>query len=241
VPTATFTPTATNTPVPTATYTPTATSTPVPTATFTPTATSTVTPRPTATFTPTSTATPLPTATPAPAIVNLTANVNAAYSDGTTFPSTGGPDGLGAAYSSTLLGTSLTWSSVTFNFGAANTLNGARNKTITLPAGQYTTLKLLGTGVNGEQLSQTVKVNYTDGTSSTFTQTFSNWLNASQSVAGQSVAKAMAYRVKSTGVTDVRVFNLYGYSFALTGTKTVSSLVLPANNNVSILAATLHN
>ena len=98
---------------------------------------------------------------------------------------------------------------------------------------------LLGTGVNGDQASQTVRVNYTDGTNSTFTQTFSNWLNASQNVAGQSIARTMAYRNKSTGVADNRAFNLYGYSFALTSTKTVASLVLPATNNVSILAATL--
>ena len=114
-----------------------------------------------------------------------------------------------------------------------------RNATVTLPAGQYATLLLLGTGVNGDQASQTVRVNYTDGTSSTFTQTFSNWLNASQNVAGQSIALTTAYRNKSTGVKDNRAFNLYGYSFALTSTKTVSSLVLPATNNVTILAATL--
>ena len=49
----------------------------------------------------------------------------------------------------------------------------------------------------------------------------------------------MAHRNKSTGVADNRAFNLYGYSFALTSTKTVQSLVLPATNNVTILAATL--
>jgi hypothetical protein len=171
--------------------------------------------------------------------VSLTPNVNVAYTDGATFPSTGGIDGVGSAYSSTLLGSSLAWSGTTFTFAPADQLNGARNKTVTLPAGQFTALQLLGTGVNGDQLSQSVRVNYTDGTSATFTQTFSNWLNASQNVAGQSIAKSMAYRNKSTGVKDNRVFNLYGYSFALTSTKTVSSLVLPANNNVSILAATL--
>jgi hypothetical protein len=58
-------------------------------------------------------------------------------------------------------------------------------------------------------------------------------------VAGQSIALAMAYRNKSTGVKDSRAFNLYGYSLALTSTKTVSSLVLPATNNVVVLAATL--
>src|SRR6185295_11641997 len=98
------------------------------------------------------------------------------------------------------LGTSMTWSGTTFNFVGANVLNGVRNKTITLPAGTYGTLYMLGTGVNGDQVSQAVRVNYSDGTSSTFTQTFSNWLNASQSVPGQFLAKQMAYRNKSTGV-----------------------------------------
>jgi hypothetical protein len=133
----------------------------------------------------------------------------------------------------------MTWSGTTFTFGPANQLNGVRNATITLPAGQYGTLLLLGTAINGDQASQTVRVNYTDGTNSTFTQTFSNWLNASQNVAGQSIARTMAYRNRSTGVADNRGFNLYGYSFALTSTKTVASLVLPATNNVAILAVTL--
>src|SRR5262249_9518305 len=100
-----------------------------------------------------------------------------------------------------------------------------------------TTLLLLATGVNGDQASQTVRVNYTDGTSSTFTQTFSNWLNANQNVAGQSIARTFAYRNRSTGVADNRAFDLFGYSFTLTGTKTFASLVLPAPNTVTVLAA----
>jgi alpha-glucosidase len=232
------------TPTATATATPTPTSTATPTATVRGTATATSRTTATATLTPTATRTPTPTATGSTGtgtVVSLSSafNVNAAYSDGTTFSATGGLDGVGSAYSSTLLGTSLTWSGTSFSFGAANQLNGVRNATITLPAGQYATLLLLGTAINGDQASQTVRVNYTDGTSSTFTQTFSNWLNASQAVAGQSIVKAMAYRNKSTGVADNRAFNLYGYSFALTSTKTVSSLVLPATNNVAILAAAL--
>jgi hypothetical protein len=204
----------------------------------TPTATTGATPTATATRTNTPVATPT---TGPGTIVSLSSayNVNAAYSDGTTFSATGGADGVGSAYSSTLLGSSLTWSSTSFNFGAANQLNGVRNATITLPSGQFGTLRILGTGINGDQTSQTVKVTYTDGTSSSFTQTFSNWLSASQNVAGQSTALSMAYRNKSTGVKDNRAFLLFGYSFALTSTKTVSSLTLPATNNVVILAATL--
>jgi Glycosyl hydrolases family 18 len=210
------------------------------TATATPT---TATATPTRTNTPTATpTTAMATPTNAPASpVNLSAafNVNAAYTDGTTFSSTGGIDGVGSTYSSTLLGSSLNWAGTSFSFGPANQLNGVRNATIALPAGQFGTLRILGTGVNGDQASQTVKVTYTDGTSSTFTQTFSNWLSASQNVAGQATALSMAYRNKSTGVKDNRAFTLFGYSFALMSTKTVSSLTLPANNNVTILAATL--
>jgi Phosphoesterase family len=206
----------------------------------TPTSTPSPTVTPTATRTSTATATSTPTAV-GPVIVTLSSafNVNAAYADGAAFPSNGGIDGVGSAYSSTRLGASLTWSGTPFQFGQANQPNGVRNAMVTLPAGRFTTLRLLGTGVNGDQASQTVKVTYTDGTSSTFTQTFSNWRNASQNVAGQQIAVTMAYRNKWTGVADNRAFNLYGYSFGLTGTKTISSLMLPSNQNVTILAATL--
>jgi hypothetical protein len=237
-PTATATATATATPTPTRTPTATATRTNTPTATVT----NTATPTGTATRTPTATSTATATATSGPAVVvslSTAYNVNGFYSDGTTFTTAASLDGNGSAYSANLLGGSLTWSSTSFTFGPANQLDAVRNATVTLPAGQFTALRLLGTGVNGDQLSQTIKVNYADGTSSTFTQTFSNWLNASQNVAGQQIALTTAYRNKSTGVADSRAFNLYGYSFALDGTRTVSSLVLPANSNVAILAATL--
>jgi hypothetical protein len=222
----------------TPTATPSATPSATPTTTPTATRTTTATARPTATTRATATATA--TAGTGTVVSLATAfNVNAAYRDGTTFPSNGGIDRVGNAYSSTLLGSSTTWAGTRFNFGAANVLNGVRNATVALPAGSYGTLKLLGTGVNGDQSSMLVRVNYTDGTSSTFTQTFSNWLNASQNVPGQSIVSTMPYRNRSTGVKDNRAFNLYGYSFALTSSKTVASLVLPATNNVAILAATL--
>src|SRR5205823_5408998 len=88
----------------------------------------------TATFTPTPTrtATPTPTTTTGSATtVDLSPafNLNAAYNDGTTFSSTGGIDGVGSAYSSNLLAASMSWSGTTFNFGAANVLNGVRNTT----------------------------------------------------------------------------------------------------------------
>jgi hypothetical protein len=123
-----------------------------------PTATATATARPTTRATATATATVRPTSTTRPTAtptavgtgtsVNLSSafNVNVAYTDGATFPANGGIDGVGSAYSSTLLGASLTWSGATFTLGPANQTNGARNRTVTLPAGSFTTLLLLGTG-----------------------------------------------------------------------------------------------
>jgi hypothetical protein len=48
-------------------------------------------------------------------------------------------------------------------------------KTVTLPPDNFPTLQMLATGVEGTQLAQAFKVTYTDGTSGTFTQSFSDW------------------------------------------------------------------
>jgi hypothetical protein len=49
----------------------------------------------------------------------------------------------------------------------------------------------------------------------------------------------MAYRDKSNGTKDNRTFYLFGYSFALNPAKTVSSIKLPNNANVVVVAVTL--
>ncbi len=70
---------------------------------------------------------------------------------------------------------------------------------------------MLGTGVNGNQASLTFVVNYSDGTSSTFVQSMSDWF-APQSLTSQSKAVTMAYRDTtapdqgSPDVLFVRVF-----------------------------------
>jgi len=47
------------------------------------------------------------------------------------------------------------------------------------------------------------------------------------------------YRNSPDGVPDPGTFNLYGYSFALTTGKTATSIQLPNNRNVTVLAITL--
>jgi len=172
--------------------------------------------------------------------VNLSGAFNitsAVVTDGATFTS-GGLDNDGSSYSSNLLGTSLTFNNALFNFGPANAADAVSSKTVTLPSGQFSSLRMLATAVNGNQASQTFTVHFTDGTTQSFTQSLSDWFTP-QNFAGESIAKSMAHRDNSDGSTDNRTFDLYSYAFSLNGAKTVSSITLPANRNVVVLAITL--
>ena len=170
--------------------------------------------------------------------VNLTPAYNRTgiVTDGTTF--SGGLDQVGSAYSANLLGSTVSWNGNSFTLGPANAPDAVTSATVTLPAGQFATLAMLATGVNGNQPSQTFTVHYGDGTSTTFTQSLSDWFTP-QNYAGEGQAVTMAYRDQSSGAADHRTFYLYGYTLALNGAKTVSSITLPNNANVVVLAMTL--
>jgi hypothetical protein len=164
------------------------------------------------------------------------------YTDGTTFtnPATGGIDSGGAAYSATLLGASLTWNGIQFNFGPANATNviSTASQTILLPPGNYSVLRMLATGLQGNQASQPFVMTYADGTASTFFQSLSDWFTP-QNYAGESKAFASGHRNSSNDTTDNRTFYLYGYSFNLNSSKVVQSIKLPNNANVAVLAISL--
>jgi hypothetical protein len=165
--------------------------------------------------------------------------LNGIYEDGTIY-STGGLDGLGYSYSANLLGMSRVLNNIPFDFGPANQPDAVscNGQSITLPQGQHSSLMLLGTGIHGNQTSQTFTVFYTDGTSSQFAQSLSDWFTP-QNYPAESEAVAMAYRNSSNGTKDQRTFNLYAYQFALNPAKVVQSISLPNNPNVVVLAATL--
>ncbi len=168
-------------------------------------------------------------------------NVNALVTDGHTFTGSGLDGGLNGsitAYSANLTGTQQTIGGTLFTFGAANALASVSGKTVVLPAGQYSAIKLLATGVNGAQVAQIFKVTYTDGTSTTVTQSLSDWFTPSN-FAGESKALTMAYRDNGAGQRDNRTFYLYEYALALNPAKTVANITLPSTRNVVVLAATL--
>jgi hypothetical protein len=150
----------------------------------------------------------------------------------------GGLDGGGEAYAANLLGTTITWSGSTFTLGVAGAANAASNETLTLPSGTYSSVQLLATAVDGNQTNQTFVVTYTDGTSTSISQSLSDWFTP-QNYPGESIASTMPYRLISTGGQDARTFYLYGYSLAVNGAKTVKSITLPKNRNVVVLAIDL--
>ena len=173
-------------------------------------------------------------------------NATGIVTDGTTFPSTAGLDGLGSAFSANLLkdtaatGSNLIVGAGRFHLAPANLPNAviAAGQTIPLPRGINLELKLLGTGVGGNQLAQPITVHYTDGTSHTVKQGFSDWF----SIAGfpnETLALRTPYRDASDGSVGNQPFNVYLYTLKLNPRKQVESLTLPNNRNVALLGITL--
>jgi hypothetical protein len=163
-------------------------------------------------------------------------------------------DGLdfgGNALSANVLGTSQTVGGVTFALGPAGVSNVIRaaGQTIGLPSGSYTKVQLLATGVNGNQPDQTFTINYSSGSPTTVTQSISDWAGTTAgktatSYAGQSVAVTSGYRNTAGGGRDSRgPFDVYAYTFAVTvpAGAHITSITLPDNNNVEVLAITLTN
>jgi hypothetical protein len=180
----------------------------------------------------------VPGATP----VNLAGFYNRAgiYSDGRTF--SGGLDGGGYSFSANQLGPALLWNNLVFGFGPTNALDviSCAGQTITLPAGQFNTLQILATAVQGNQVAQTITVTYTDLSTATFTQSFSDWANQ-QSYPGETRLRTMYYRNQSGGGVQYLNVSVDGYVFTLDQSKTVQSITLPVDANLIVMAIALAN
>ena len=170
-------------------------------------------------------------------------NLNGIGADTASFADSG-LDGSGNVYSSNLLTANQILDGIQFNLGPANqpdAVSGAGQQ-IKLPAGQFATLRVLAASIYGPVLHEVITVTYTDNTTSTFRQSFSDWCgcipNAGEQL-GESIAVVMPYRDTHEGTQDKQESYLFGYTFALNPAKTVQSLTLPDNNKVIVLAATL--
>ncbi len=184
----------------------------------------------------------LPVVAPGAAVpVDLSTAYNAKgiYADGQRYNS-GGLDNEGSAYSENLLGRSQTWKNVLFKLGAAgkDCVVACKGQTVALPAGDYKSLWLFGTGIEGSQKAQKLTVTFTDGTTQTLTQGYSDWF-VPKGFPGEVRAVKMPYRILGDGGKDNRPFYLYSYGFSLTPGKTLKSLELPDNQYIKIFAITV--
>ena len=152
-----------------------------------------------------------------------------------------GVDGNGYACSAEVLGASQVWNGVTFKMGSPGVSNvvTAAGQTIPLPAGKFSSLRLLMIAVNGNQESQNFLVTYGDNTVQTNAQSVSDWFTPA-SYPGESQAVNMDYRNQSDGSKDEgATCYVYGYSFNLNTTNAVKSVALPNNSSVEVFAMTL--
>lgn len=167
-------------------------------------------------------------------------DVTGIAADGAKFGTEGGFDAGGAAYSATLLGSAPTARDVRFRLGPAGAPDAvsAKGQTISLPAGAHKSLWLLAAAINGDQRDQPVVVTYTDGSTATFAQNFSDWY-LPEIFPGETRAVATSYRNMADGSRDPRNFFVYGYGYPLDPNKTVRSVTLPNDDNIRVLAVSL--
>ena len=165
-------------------------------------------------------------------------NITGIYNDGSTFAPDASLDGDGYSFSAQQLGSEQIGDGVVFRIGPPNAPDVVTGKTIALPGGKFSSLKVLALGVNGTQELQTFTVTYADGTSSSFSQSLSDWA-APRHFQGESEAAVMPYRMTADGSKDSRSFYANAYSFSVDSNKIVRSLSLPSNRDVLVLAVTL--
>jgi FG-GAP-like repeat/Bacterial Ig-like domain (group 3) len=172
--------------------------------------------------------------------LNTYYNVSGIYSPGSIY-STGGFDADGYSYSTTTLGSTLTWNGMTFNLGPPNAQDAVSNETILLPQGKFTNLYMLGAMVNNIGAGQTFIVTYTDNSTQTFNQNMSDWFNAAGWL-GESVISCAEQRNFSDGHSasiQPDSVCVYGYQIPLNVNKTVKSVQLPNTRNIVMLSMDL--
>jgi hypothetical protein len=114
---------------------------------------------------------------------------------------------------------------------------------ITLPAGQqavYSTMIILGTGVNGSHPAG-VLATYTDGSTNPFALTLSDWCGFGGNPY-ESIAVGGIERINATGTLNGASCNLYAYTLPLDVTKDLESVTLTAGDTSGdsfVLAITL--
>jgi alpha-mannosidase len=165
-------------------------------------------------------------------------NVTAIYKKGSKFADDASADGGGYSFAEETLGREQVGGEVNFKLGPANAPDAVSDKTVTLPAGKYASIRVLATALEGNQTRQTFTITYTDGTSTTVSQSLSDW-SGSSDFRGESEGVEVPYRLGGDGSIDGNPFHLWAYNFKTDPAKEVKSISLPGNRNVLVFGITL--
>ncbi|MFG1665121.1 GH92 family glycosyl hydrolase [Streptomyces sp. Y7] len=151
-------------------------------------------------------------------------------------------DGSGWSFDADLLPPAgpVVWDGVTYEApdpsGTALNFVEARGQALLLPAGSYSTLRLVAVAHHGP-VTTALTVRYTDGTTAEVPVTVGDW--AGSAPQGSSVALEMPHRIKRGQGVDGPPVRLFGASADLDASKTVRSVGLQNDPRVQIYAITL--
>ena len=176
---------------------------------------------------------------PVQTIVSLSSVANVAPFGVTGTAPLGTSMGSGYAFATNLVGTSVTWNGATYPLCGANTTCAVSSGvTVNVTAGNYTTLNMVASSSYSPGVN-TFTVTYTDSSTTTISQGFSDWGNGA-SYAGETNVVTTAYRITNTGAQDSsHPWYIYGYQFALNPLKTLKSVTVPASGYIVVLGLSL--
>lgn len=165
-------------------------------------------------------------------------------------------DYTGSGTSNPIPGTPIQYNGIEFPIGPIPTSNSqvggstgpsnfvqARGQTITVSvdADKSDYLYLAGAASNGNQLSQKFTLTFTDGTTETWTQSFTDWSNNGSSAkpqpfSGEWLLSTQPERINQEGDLVATPAYVFAYGYHLRG-RQLASITLPNNENVGILSA----
>lgn len=162
--------------------------------------------------------------------------------DGYAFNNSVSFDGDGNTYSLNAIGDSiqgnkLLWNGVEFNIGSANNLSfsWANGQVINVEQGSnLNVLNIAAAAVGGKTVSTDIKIKFTDDTTDTWNQSFSDWCDPAYNL-GEAIISQQDYRATSSGGTNGTTNNIYGYSYSVPAGKSIESIVLPFESNLRLL------
>ena len=167
--------------------------------------------------------------------------------NGHAFTSNVSFDGAGHTYAAeainALVGNGLQWNGVNFTGINPNSLDftWANGQTIKINGQGGNVLNLAGAGIGPSGVTDaTLTINFTDGSSAPWHQSFSNWTSPTYQL-GEAIISSQDYRYTQSSIVgappsiDGTDTYLYGYSYPVPAGKTVASVTLPFQKNLRLL------